>query len=114
MRRVSLRQRPEWNTDGKKAANVNEQDDSLNQGQLLCEDGVEHIGAKYGSKHQQGRMPPLEDISVRVVQNNQALYAAANQKRNGPYSGLPSCEAEPTCKASINAQQCRGAVVPLR
>lgn len=88
-------QDPEGDDDGEQSAHVENENDDLDEGELLRQEGVEQDREQRQSNHQQRSVPALKAV-VLVVQHDQTLDDGSSQEGDGDNSTLPSHGTEPT------------------
>ena len=87
---------PERNDNGKKANNMDDQDQTFDHGQLFGQEGIEENGKSGDGNDQHGPVPALKDIS-RIIQDDETLDNRPRKKSDRDDGTLPSRRTEPTC-----------------
>ena len=86
---------PERNQDGKKPKDVNDQDQALERGEIVCTEGIDQGADAGNGDGQECAMPSLELIHVSggwigVVDDEEALDEGAAEETDTGKRGLPA------------------------
>lgn len=90
------RQNPEGDDDGKETANVDNEHQTFDHGQSLCEMGIEDNGQEDHGNNEQCSVPPLGIVGLGVEQDDQSLCNGPGNEGDGHNGGLPAGKGEPS------------------
>jgi hypothetical protein len=88
---------PKSNEYGEETTDVDNQNNTLDQRQVLDEKGVEKDGEGGDGKSQERSVPSLRNV-VRVVENHNTFDLGAGQESRVGCACLPAEDAKPACK----------------